>query len=80
MGKKVTIVVLHTRGCPSTPKTLDLLARCLSETGIRADLRAVLVGTQEEADEWRFLGSPTVQVNGRDIDPGARGSRVFGFM
>jgi hypothetical protein len=39
-----------------------------------------LIRTQEEADAWRFLGSPTVQVNGLDIDSSARTSSIFGFM
>jgi hypothetical protein len=39
----------------------------------------VLVTTQDQANELRFLGSPTVQVNGQDIDPAARPSTAFGF-
>jgi hypothetical protein len=80
MTKPVSIVVLHTDVCPSTPKTVERIRECTSELGIPADLREVLVRTQEEADAWRFLGSPTVQVNGLDIDPGARASIEFGFM
>jgi hypothetical protein len=37
------------------------------------------VRTEEEARRERFLGSPTVQVNGRDIEPQARGRKDFTF-
>jgi len=80
MAKDVNIVVLHTGGCPSTPKTVERIRECTSELVITTDLREVLVRTQEEADAWRFLGSPTVQINGLDIDSSARTSTSFGFM
>ena len=80
MSKAISIIVLHTEGCPSTPKAVGMIRECTSELAIPADLREVLVRTQEEADAWRFLGSPTVQANGLDIDPSARTSSLFGFM
>jgi hypothetical protein len=79
MVKTISIVVLHTEGCPSTPKTVDRIRDCTSEVGIPADLREVLVRTQEEADAWRFLGSPTVQVNALDIDSSARNQQHIRF-
>ena len=80
VGTKGSVVVLHNESCPSTPKTVELIKECILELGINVDFRRVLVATQEEADAWRFLGSPTVQVNGVDVDPSARDSKVFGFM
>ena len=80
MSKAISIVVLHTEGCPSTPKTVERIRECTSELGIPIDFREVLVRTQEEADAWRFLGSPTVQINGLDIDSSARTSTISGFM
>ncbi len=80
VGTKGSVVVLHNDGCPSTPKTVELIKECILELGLNVNLHKVLVATQEEAEHWRFLGSPTVQVNGVDIDPSARRSKVFGFM
>jgi hypothetical protein len=74
------IVVLYNEGCPATSKTVELIEECLYELGLHVELRKVLVNTREEAVERRFLGSPTVQVNGIDIDPGARDAKVFGFL
>lgn len=78
--KRPAVVVLHDRTCPSTPKTVELVKECVSELGLDVDFRTVLVTTQEEAEASRFLGSPTVQVDGADIDPTARDRKVFGFF
>ncbi len=80
MTKAVNIVVYYTHGCPATPQTVDLIRNCVSELKIRAALREVRVTTQEEAVALRFLGSPTVHVDGRDIDPAARVARDYGFL
>lgn len=74
------VVVLHTEGCPATPQTIALIKQCILGRGLDIDVREVLIRTPEEAEVWRFLGSPTVLVNGVDIDPAARDSTVFGFM
>jgi len=80
MGNAVNVVVLYNESCPATPQTVALINRCAAELEIPINVREAMVSTQGEADAWRFLGSPTVQVNGLDIDPGARASKVFGFM
>ena len=37
------------------------------------------VETPEEAEQVRFLGSPSVRVDGRDIEPGAESRTDFGM-
>ena len=49
------------------------------DIGIAIEIDEVLVTTQDQADALRFLGSPTVQVSGQDIDPAARTASAFGF-
>ena len=58
-------------GCPHAGPALELVARVLDEIGIVANVRRVDVPDAESAREQRFLGSPTIRVNGRDIEPGA---------
>ena len=38
------------------------------------------VHDHEDAVARRFLGSPTIQVNGQDVEPDARSRRDYGFM
>lgn len=80
MRKALNIVVLYNDACPATSGTIEMVEECISESGIPVELRKILVCSRGEADEWRFLGSPTVQINGIDIDPAARDAKVFGFM
>lgn len=80
MNKPLDMVVLYNERCPATPKTIERIEECISESGIPVRLRKILVGSQEDADQWRFLGSPTVQINGIDVDPAARDARAFGFL
>jgi hypothetical protein len=63
------IEVLHWDGCPSTPEALELLEDVLREHGQPERIELLEVKTQEEAEELRFPGSPTIRIDGRDVDP-----------
>lgn len=68
------IEVLHWEGCPSTPEALDLISDVLAEHGITDEVEIREVTTQAEAEALRFPGSPTIRVDGHDVDPaGAEG-------
>lgn len=77
--QRLDVEVLYTEGCPGTPPTIDLINTVAAELGIKIRLRKIIIESQEQATELRFLGSPTVRVNGLDIDPAARGETSFGF-
>ena len=76
----VDVTVLYTDGCAGTPPTVDLIKNIAQEMHIPVRLREILVQSPEQVSEQRFLGSPTVQVNGLDIDPAARDNPNYGFM
>ena len=71
------IEILYFDGCPNYQPTLALTREVVAELGLEADIHEVRVETSEAATERRFLGSPSVRVNGRDIEPEARGSEDF---
>ena len=50
---------------------MALVERVRDEFGIQGEVRAVLIADQEAAERARFPGSPTVRVDGRDVEPGA---------
>jgi len=56
-------------GCPSHPEAKALLEEVLHEHGITASIEMREVHTQSEAVELAFPGSPTIRIDGRDIDP-----------
>lgn len=67
--QRTMIELLSVEGCPSAAKTAALLRRVLAEEGRTDPLTTIVVETPEEAVARGFLGSPTVRVNGRDIEP-----------
>lgn len=76
----VDVRVLYTEGCGVTPATITLVCSVAEEMGLRIRLQRVLVESPAQASELKFLGSPTLQVNGLDIDPAARSHTGYGFM
>jgi hypothetical protein len=72
-----TIELLYFDGCPNQARLLPTLERIAERA--RAELRLRRVETPEAAERERFLGSPTVRVNGVDVDPTAAKRDDFGI-
>jgi len=64
--------VLGLEGCPNAPQALDLVRRVVRDEGLEATLEYLDVPDPEAARRERFLGSPSVQVNGLDIEVARR--------
>ena len=71
------IELLYFDGCPTQERLLPTLEQLAVHCG--AQLRLRRVETPEAAERERFLGSPTVRVNGVDIDPTAAERDDFGI-
>jgi hypothetical protein len=63
------IELLYWRECPSYPEAQQLLAEVLAARGVGERVEVREVTSEEEAERERFPGSPTIRVDGRDIDP-----------
>jgi hypothetical protein len=74
------IEVLYFDDCPNHLPTVERINSVLREESCRADVREVLVQDVSTAERMKFLGSPTVRVNGIDIEPAAKDRRDFGLM
>jgi len=76
----VRVEILFFEGCPSFEKLLPHLRKLVSDSGgDPGEIVLRAVETFEVAEEARFLGSPTVRVNGVDVDPGAADRVDFGL-
>lgn len=62
------IEFLYWEGCPSYKEALRTLNAVLAEEGIVAEVELRRVETDAEAEELRFPGSPTIRIDGRDIE------------
>jgi hypothetical protein len=65
----VRIEILAREDCPNRGMALVVVERVVDETGIPAEIEVVEVEDDADAVEYRVLGSPTVLVDGRDVDP-----------
>jgi hypothetical protein len=65
----VEIEFLYYEDCPSHHDALERLRKVISAEGIEAHISVTKVETEEQAKELKFVGSPTIRVGGRDIDP-----------
>lgn len=73
------VKVISIERCSATLPTIKRVKDIAEELGITFDFKHVVVKTPEEANEHRLIGSPTVQVNGIDIEPQARDLFQFGI-
>jgi hypothetical protein len=71
------VEILYFEGCPGHQRAMPLVSTLAAEVGATVELRRV--ETPEAAETERFLGSPTVRVNGRDVEPGAEDRSDYGL-
>jgi len=67
--RRPLVEILSFDCCPNHEQAVALVERIDRELGTEAELRLVNVPDQEAATRLRFLGSPTIRVDGVDIDP-----------
>ena len=71
MSGRPLVEILYFDGCPNHHPALAMVERVSRELGIEPEIRLVNVPDDETARQVRFLGSPTIRVDGRDVDPQA---------
>jgi len=54
--------------CPSYKKALDYLEEIINEHNIEADLKLIQVDSPEDAQKVGFQGSPSIKINGEDME------------
>lgn len=72
--------VLYFEDCPNHQPTVERIREVLREEGCLAEIKGVLVTGAQAAQGMKFLGSPTVRVDGIDIEPDAAERQDFGLM
>jgi len=71
--------VLYFDGCPNHETLLPRLRELLAGQGISPEIELRAITDDQAAQRERFLGSPTIRVNGRDIEPDAEKRTDFGM-
>ena len=63
------ITFLYWEDCQSHDEALSRLRKVLAEERIDAEIETVRVQSENEAKRLQFAGSPTILVDGKDIQP-----------
>jgi len=63
------VEILSFAGCPNHHAAIALVERLSGELGLDPEIRLLDVPDQEAARRLRLLGSPTIRIGGRDVDP-----------
>ena len=77
--RRPRVEILYFDGCPNHEPARALVERLASELRVEPEIELVEVADPEAAATLRFLGSPTVRVDGVDVEPGAEERRDFAF-
>src|SRR5579863_9296854 len=74
------IEVLYIEGCQHLPAAIDAVKKAMEQHALTCPIIETKVEDQGMAVSIGFLGSPTVRINGLDIEPSARQRIAFGIM
>lgn len=75
----VKIDIFAKKACNATEPTIQLVKDTIRETGVSSELNIMLLKSHSRAIDLKVIGSPTIRVNGADIDPAASQIRKYGL-
>jgi hypothetical protein len=79
MHTRTTIEILTVPGCSSRKPTKNMIDMLLKKNGLQGiTVKDVIIETPDQAVQQQFPGSPTVRINGLDVEPAAREQTDFG--
>ncbi len=65
----MNVSLLYLDGCLNWEQTLADVRDVLAEYHVDTDVKLIRISSQQQAEEMEFLGSPTVRVEGMDVEP-----------
>lgn len=74
------VEILYFSGCPNHAPAVKRVREVLAQEGAPAEMIEVEVKDAATAQNVGFLGSPSIRVDGQDVEPEVRGARAFGMM
>lgn len=72
IGDRMRIEILYFVGCPHFPPARDLLRAIVRKDRVQAEVSEIEVKDASAARRLQFIGSPTIRINGLDIEADAR--------
>ena len=76
MTSPIEIDLLYFDACPSYKTAWQVLIDVISEHHLETVVKPININTIDKADSFHFAGSPTIKVNGKDLE-GYQGAGVM---
>ena len=73
------VEILYFSGCPNHAPAVSRVQSVLREEGVAAEMFEIEVRDAETARAVAFLGSPTIRIEGQDVECAARSAQEFGL-
>ena len=73
------VEVLYIEGCPNHRPALERVVSVLQESAVSVAVTEIPVASVEQARTRGFLGSPTIRINGSDVESEAQGQSEFSY-
>jgi|SRR5215467_10410870 len=67
----MVIELFYVPGCPNHQAAIDKLRNALRSAAIDAPIQEIAIRDDATARQLKFPGSPTIRVDGRDVEPSA---------
>jgi hypothetical protein len=78
-NETVRVEVLYFEGCPSHEALMARLPGLMARAGVDELIEFRAVESPRAAEQERFLGSPTLRIDGQDVEPAASQRSDFGL-
>jgi hypothetical protein len=73
------IELLYVDDCPGHAELREQLPRLIDAAGVEAKIEERRIDSGRAARDEHFLGSPTVRIDGHDVEPGAESREDYGL-
>jgi hypothetical protein len=73
------VEVLYFKGCPNHIPAMEIVREALNSLDRHDEIHEVEIRTQAEAEAIGFVGSPSIRINGSDIELWACTAKEFGL-
>jgi arsenate reductase len=71
----MNIELLYTKDCPNFRKARRLIHDTIKSLGLNIPLRKIEIKDEDDSENYSFPGSPTIRINGEDIEPETANAR-----
>lgn len=75
----MTVEVFYIDGCPNHKPAVERVKKVLQQERVSVELIEIEIHDETEAKKMGFFGSPTIRVNGLDVDPKSRPKTATGI-